>query len=288
MLWASTVGAESAKPSPETFEYTTPTEKNYLRAVLELEALTTVSVVWYVIDVRQGGEVGYRWQTFQKKLSGTAIGHDDNGFGTNFRGHGLGGNAYYLSARSNHLGIGESLGFAVAGALLWEYFGAHEPQELELGGPGMLVAERRRYEHRAPKTNPSSGAARLDEQLPSIAALSCSAVGCYTTTIRPGKPAAPAGIEYDEKWHHGLVWGIAELSGPYNMSRVCPQGWAVVKTETSFLNGLVSTVTDGVYSPQTVTVQCSAAAAPAIPMPDLGSPPSPPPAPPATPAAAAR
>src|SRR4051812_1475699 len=88
----------SSETSPETFVYTTPTEKNYLRAVLELEALTTVSVVWYVIDVRQGGDVGYRWQTFERKLSGAAIGHDDNGFGTNFRGHGLGGNAYYLSA----------------------------------------------------------------------------------------------------------------------------------------------------------------------------------------------
>ena len=127
VLWAASAHAEPATPSPETspetFAYTTPTEKNYLRAVLELEALTTVSVVWYVIDVRQGGDVGYRWQTFERKLSGAAIGHDDNGFGTNFRGHGLGGNAYYLSARGNHLGIGESLGFAVAGALLWEYFG---------------------------------------------------------------------------------------------------------------------------------------------------------------------
>lgn len=122
-------------------------------------------------------------------------------------------------------------------------------------------------------------------KLAGVVALSWSAVGCYTTSIRSGKPAAPAGIEYDQKWHHGLVWGIAELSGPYNMSRVCPQGWAVVKTETSFLNGLVSAVTSGVYSPQTVTVQCSAESAPALPMPDLGSPPSPPPA---NPAAAAR
>ena len=35
----------------------------------------------------------------------------------------MGGNAYYLSARSNHLSIGESFGYAVAGAWLWEYFG---------------------------------------------------------------------------------------------------------------------------------------------------------------------
>ena len=124
LFCASMARAESrGKKDPETFEYTSPTQKNYLRAILELEALTTVSVVWYVIAVRQGGDVGYRWQTFERKLSGKAIAFDDNAFGTNFHGHGVGGNAYYLSARSNHLGIGESFGYAVAGAVLWEYFG---------------------------------------------------------------------------------------------------------------------------------------------------------------------
>ena len=123
LVWHTGARAESPDSVPDTFEYTSPTQKNYLRAVLELGALTTVGVAWYAIDVRQGRDVGYRWQMFQKKLSGTAIGHDDNAFGTNFRGHGLGGNIYYASARSNHLGIGESFGFAVAGATLWEYFG---------------------------------------------------------------------------------------------------------------------------------------------------------------------
>lgn len=123
LCWASVASADSERPSPDTFEYTAPTEKNYLRAVLELEALTTVSVVWYVIDVRHGSNVDYEWPIFERKLRGADLAHDDNAFGTNFRGHGVGGNAYYLSARGNHLGIVESFGFAVAGATLWEYFG---------------------------------------------------------------------------------------------------------------------------------------------------------------------
>jgi len=122
-LCCASANAEPERATRDTFEYTTPTEKNYLRAVLELEGLTTVSVVWYVMAVRHGGDVGYSWQMFEKKLSGTAIGHDDNAFGTNFHGHGVGGNAYYLSARGNHLSIPESFGFAVAGATLWEFFG---------------------------------------------------------------------------------------------------------------------------------------------------------------------
>lgn len=121
--WCADARAQSSDAVPDTFEYTTPTEKNYLRAVFELGALTTVGVAWYAIDVRQGQTLDYRWQMFQKKLSGSAIGHDDNAWGTNFRGHGLGGNVYYGAARSNHLSIAESSGFAFAGAVLWEYFG---------------------------------------------------------------------------------------------------------------------------------------------------------------------
>lgn len=35
---------------------------------------------------------------------------------------------------------------------------------------------------------------------------------CYPTTIRADKPAAPPTIEDDSKWHHGFIYGIAELS----------------------------------------------------------------------------
>lgn len=81
--------------------------------------------------------------------------------------------------------------------------------------------------------------------------------GCYTTTVSSGKPAAKAGIEYDEKWHHGVVLGIAELSGPHNLEKICPDGWSEITTETSFLNGFVDAVTSGVYNPQSITVRCA-------------------------------
>ena len=82
--------------------------------------------------------------------------------------------------------------------------------------------------------------------------------GCYTTTLRNGShAAAPAKIDYDEKWHSGLIYGIVELSGPYDLSKICPNGWAEIKTETSFLNGLVQSVTNGWYNPQSVTVRCA-------------------------------
>lgn len=87
------------------------------------------------------------------------------------------------------------------------------------------------------------------------------ASGCYTTTVRSGKPPADATAEYDGKWHSGVVYGIAELSGPYDLSEVCPNGWAEITTETSFVNGLVTGITSSIYTPQSVTVRCAAGGA---------------------------
>jgi hypothetical protein len=89
-----------------------------------------------------------------------------------------------------------------------------------------------------------------------LAALAMAS-GCYTTTVRSGKPPGDATAEYNGKWHSGVVWGLAELSGPYNLSEVCPNGWAEITTETSFVNGLVDSVTSGIYNPQSVTVRCA-------------------------------
>ncbi len=88
--------------------------------------------------------------------------------------------------------------------------------------------------------------------------LALCATGCFRTTIKNGRPMGHAPIEYDNKWHGGMVYGIAELSGPYDLSKVCPQGWAAVHTETSFLNGLVEVVTFNIYTPQSVTITCAA------------------------------
>ena len=88
-----------------------------------------------------------------------------------------------------------------------------------------------------------------------------AAAGCFRTTIRNGTPVGHTPIEYDEKWHSGVILGIAELSGPYDLQKVCPQGWSDIHTETTFLNGLVQAVTTvgvNIYSPQTVTIRCAA------------------------------
>jgi hypothetical protein len=125
--------------------------------------------------------------------------------------------------------------------------------------------------------------------------LACAALlfpACYTTTIHSGLPASPATVAYDHRWHHGLIAGIAELSSPYDLSQVCPQGWSEIETEQSFLTGLLSMIGQG-YTAQTVTIRCAAvpppeASAPSAPSAPPATPPSPPatlaPPPPETPA----
>ncbi len=90
------------------------------------------------------------------------------------------------------------------------------------------------------------------------AALLSQLAGCYATTLRSGlKPEPKPRVELEERWHHGVMLGIAELSGPYDLTQMCPQGWAEIPTHTSFLNGLADAITRGVYNPQTITVRCA-------------------------------
>jgi hypothetical protein len=90
-----------------------------------------------------------------------------------------------------------------------------------------------------------------------LVALVISSSACFTTTLRSGQTANAPRLENDRRWHHGVIWGIAELSGPYDLKKICPNGWAEVTTETSFLNGLLTSLTSSVYTPQSVTIRCA-------------------------------
>ena len=92
-----------------------------------------------------------------------------------------------------------------------------------------------------------------------LAAVMLMLVGCWRTTVRNANtPVGSTPIEYDNKWHNGVVYGLAELSGPYDLSKVCPANWSQIHTETDFLAGLVSALTFQIYTPQRVTIRCAA------------------------------
>jgi hypothetical protein len=116
-----------------SFPYTRQEDKHYLRAALEVTAILVVGNVDYVQNVQaRGGTVrtgdprwalNFDWPTFHDKLTGDYWKVDTNHFNTNYISHPFAGTNYYTAARSNHLSVYESFGYAAVGALAWEYFG---------------------------------------------------------------------------------------------------------------------------------------------------------------------
>ncbi len=83
------------------------------------------------------------------------------------------------------------------------------------------------------------------------------ASGCHKIYYHNGGPAVAnkAAAQYNE-WHHGAVFGIVEVSDPINVKTRCQRGWDTVETENSFLTGLVSGLTYGLYTPREANVVC--------------------------------
>ncbi len=87
--------------------------------------------------------------------------------------------------------------------------------------------------------------------------------GCFRNTVTSGRP--PDRVAFEERWHHGYLLGAVESSGPYDLQRLCPEGWSLLSTETDPLQTLIMVVTVGIYTPQSVTVVCAAQSIPSIP-----------------------
>lgn len=79
--------------------------------------------------------------------------------------------------------------------------------------------------------------------------------GCYHATILTGLPAGTEKIE--QKWASSFVYGIVPPATVETMQK-CPNGVSRVDTQHSFLNGLVASLTWGIYTPIEITVTCAA------------------------------
>ncbi len=94
------------------------------------------------------------------------------------------------------------------------------------------------------------------------AVLALGATGCFHATFIDGGSAGGApSATWNERWYHGALNGLVDLSGPLSLDEVCPQGWSRIEQQISFLNGFASNFTGGLYSPHTVTIYCKGGAA---------------------------
>ncbi len=80
--------------------------------------------------------------------------------------------------------------------------------------------------------------------------------GCFHFHYVTERQPAPAPTS--EAWHNGFVWGLVEPS-PIDLARVCPSEFARVDSTETFVNGVVHALTFSIYTPETVTITCSAA-----------------------------
>ncbi len=93
-----------------------------------------------------------------------------------------------------------------------------------------------------------------------------AAAGCFHIKYTTNQPLAPQPA-YDE-WHHNMIFGLAEISSPVNVSQACPNGFGFVENEETFVNGLVKWLTTSwIWEPTTVRVTCAAGRADAPPPP---------------------
>ena len=95
--------------------------------------------------------------------------------------------------------------------------------------------------------------------------LLASLAGCYHIRYERRGAAAEAGAPREE-WHHGAIGGTFELSGEVELATICPDGFARVESQLTFLNWLGQTLTTGgilwplhasLWTPETIRVACA-------------------------------
>jgi hypothetical protein len=86
-------------------------------------------------------------------------------------------------------------------------------------------------------------------------ALVVGLAGCYehTVTVGAGAPHGPVAYDHWENFWLGGLIGHVQV----DVKRICPSGDATIYVQQSFLNGLVSGLTGGIFTPTTVTVRCA-------------------------------
>jgi len=79
-------------------------------------------------------------------------------------------------------------------------------------------------------------------------------LGCYHQVVQTGRTPGPTVVK--KPWTATWLWGLVPAS-PIDVTRDCPGGIATVETKMTFMNGLVTGLTLGIFTPRDVTVTCA-------------------------------
>lgn len=87
-----------------------------------------------------------------------------------------------------------------------------------------------------------------------LLALVATMSGCYHAKVTTG--LTPSAEVIDKPFAVGWIYGLVPPS-PISAAEECPNGVAMVETEISFVNGLVSGITFGIFTPMHIKVTCA-------------------------------
>jgi hypothetical protein len=103
-----------------------------------------------------------------------------------------------------------------------------------------------------------------------LAVAACVLSGaCYRVTVvtSPTAAATAAAPTVSKPWNNGFVFGIVPPS-PVSVAQPCASApVSKVVTQRSFLNGLVGTITYGIYTPLQIDVSCGTRSSSLFPAP---------------------
>lgn len=104
---------------------------------------------------------------------------------------------------------------------------------------------------------------------------------CCATTVRSGRPPEHVPAGYDERWHSQFFWGVVAAGNPYDLARICPNGWSQVTVARDPFTLVAGLATLFIYAPARVTIVCAVPSQRALPPPEGYAPNAPdmPPAP---------
>ena len=86
--------------------------------------------------------------------------------------------------------------------------------------------------------------------------MTLASAGCYHAMVVTGK--TPSTVVIDQPFASGWIYGLVPPK-TVESAAGCPDGIAMVETELSFVNQLVSFLTFGIYTPMHIKVTCAMA-----------------------------
>lgn len=98
-----------------------------------------------------------------------------------------------------------------------------------------------------------------------LIALAAAALGCAETRLYSGRPPGDVAAGFDARFHDAYLFGTTAGEGPYELSRICPSGWAEIHIAPDFFTTVLTVTTLFLYTPNRLTIVC--AGEPVLPAP---------------------